>query len=85
MDVVLPFQNGDLISMTLYGDMIDIKKMEIDGGPLSNIRIADFNQDSYDDSGKLHVHSMKKNYGNHYDPNGVPFFIFIYIDVKVQK
>ena len=25
------------------------------------------------------------NYGNHYDPNGVPFFILIYIDIKVQK
>ena len=38
-DVVLPFQNGDLISMTLYGDMIDIQKMEIDGGPLSNLSL----------------------------------------------
>ena len=61
-DVVLPFQNGDLISMTLYGDLVDIQKMEIDGGPLSNIRIADFNQDSYDDlllvSGDMNVLSV---------------------------
>ena len=61
-DVVLPFQNGDLISMTLFGDMIDIQKMQIDGGPLSNIRITDFNQDSYDDlllvSGDMNVLSV---------------------------
>ena len=61
-DVVLPFQNGDLISMTLYGDLIDIQKMEIDGGPLSDIKITDFNQDSYDDlllvSGDMNVLSV---------------------------
>ena len=52
--------------MTLYGDMVDIQKMGVDGGPLSDIRIADFNQDSYDDlllvSGDMNVLSIV--YGN---------------------
>ena len=65
-DVMLPFYNGDMISMTLYGDMIDIQKMPIDGGPLSNVRVSDFNQDSYSDlllvSGDMNVLSMV--YGN---------------------
>ena len=65
-DVILPFQNGDIVSMTLYGDIVDIQKMGVDGGPLSDIRIADFNQDSYDDlllvSGDMNVLSVV--YGN---------------------
>ena len=32
-DIILPFYNGDLVSMTLYGDFIDIQKMPIEGGP----------------------------------------------------
>ena len=48
--------------MTLYGDFIDIQKMPIEGGPLSDIRVSDFNQDSYNDlllvSGDMNVLSM---------------------------
>ena len=48
--------------MTLYGDFIDIQKMPIEGGPLSDIRVSDFNQDSYSDlllvSGDMNVLSM---------------------------
>ena len=61
-DIILPFYNGDLVSMTLYGDFIDIQKMPIEGGPLSDIRVSDFNQDSYNDlllvSGDMNVLSM---------------------------
>ena len=35
--------------MTLTGDYLSIEKLPIDGGPLSGMRVADFNQDSYDD------------------------------------
>ena len=48
-DIVLPFYNGDLISLTLSDDYLSIEKLHIDGGPLSEVRIADFNQDTYDD------------------------------------
>ena len=58
-DIVLPFMNGDLISITLFNDFMDIDKLPIDGGPLSDIRVADFNQDSFDDllliSGDMNV------------------------------
>ena len=48
-DVLIPFYNGDIVSMTLTGDYLSIEKLPIDGGPLSGMRVADFNQDSYDD------------------------------------
>ena len=66
IDTVLPFYNGDLISLTLYDDYLDIEKLPIDGGPLSDIHIADFNQDSYSDillvSGDMNVLSL--SYGS---------------------
>ncbi len=37
LDSVLPFYNGDLISLTLYGDYIDVVKLPVDGGPLSDV------------------------------------------------
>ena len=70
LDSVLPFYNGDLISLTLHGDYIDIAKLPIDGGPLSDVSIADFNQDSYNDllmvSGDMNILSLA--YGS---PDGV--------------
>ena len=70
LDSVLPFFNGDLISLTLYGDYIDVVKLPVDGGPLSDVRIADFNQDSYNDlllvSGDMNVLTLA--YGS---PEGI--------------
>ena len=48
-DVFIPFYNGDIVSMALTDDYLSIEKLPIDGGPLSEMRVADFNQDSYDD------------------------------------
>jgi len=48
-DVLLPFYNGDMVSLTLSDDYLSIEKLPIDGGPLSGMRVADFNQDTYDD------------------------------------
>ncbi len=48
-DVLIPFYNGDIVSMALTDDYLSIEKLPIDGGPLSEMRVADFNQDSYDD------------------------------------
>ena len=70
LDSVLPFYNGDLISLTLYGDYIDVEMLPIDGGPLSDVSIADFNQDSYNDillvSGDMNILSLA--YGS---PDGI--------------
>jgi len=59
VDVLLPFNNGEIISLSLYEDFLSVEKLSIDGGPLSGLQIADFNQDSYDDlllvSGDLNV------------------------------
>ena len=59
VDVLLPFNNGEIISLSLYEDFLSVEKLPIDGGPLSGLQIADFNQDSYDDlllvSGDLNV------------------------------
>lgn len=48
-DVLIPFYNGDIVSMALTDDYLSIEKLPIDGGPLSEMRVGDFNQDSYDD------------------------------------
>ena len=62
LDVILPFYNGDMIGMTLYGDRVDVAKLPIEAGPISEIRISDFNQDSYSDillvSGDMNVLSI---------------------------
>jgi len=48
-DVLLPFYNGDIITLTMSDDYLSVEKLPIEGGPLSGMRISDFNQDSYDD------------------------------------
>jgi len=73
LDTVLPFYNGDLISLTLYDDFLDIEKLPIDGGPLSDIHIADFNQDNYNDillvSGDMNIISLSFGGVNGLDVN----------------
>lgn len=49
LDVLVPFQNGDVISLALFDDYLSVSKIPIDGGPLSSMHISDFNQDAYDD------------------------------------
>ena len=49
VDILIPFYNGDIVSMTLTEDYLSIEKLPIEGGPLSEMRVADFNQDSFDD------------------------------------
>jgi len=65
-DLLLPFYNGDIIALSLFDDFVSIEKLPVDGGPLSTIKIADFNQDSHDDlllvSGDMNLLSI--NYGN---------------------
>ena len=48
-DILLPFYNGDVISLSLFDDFLSVEKLPLEGGPLSGMRISDFNQDAYDD------------------------------------
>jgi len=49
MDILLPFYNGDVISLSLFDDFLSVEKLPLEGGPLSGMRVSDFNQDAYDD------------------------------------
>ena len=49
VDVLLPFYNGDVFALALTDDFLSVEKLTIEGGPLSSMRVADFNQDAYDD------------------------------------
>ena len=49
IDVLLPFYNGDIFALALTDDFLSVEKLIIEGGPLSSMRVADFNQDAYDD------------------------------------
>ncbi len=48
-DVLLPFYNGDIVSLTLADDYLSVEKLPVEGGPLSGMQVTDFNQDTYDD------------------------------------
>jgi len=48
-DVLVPFQSGHLIALTLSDAGLDIDEIENDAGPLSDVRAADFNQDGFSD------------------------------------
>ena len=61
-DLLLPFFNGDIISLSLFDDFLSIEKLPVEGGPLSSLQISDFNQDSHDDllliSGDMNILSL---------------------------
>ena len=61
-DLLLPFFNGDIISLSLFEDFLSVEKLPIDGGPLSSLQISDFNQDTHDDlllvSGDMNILSL---------------------------
>jgi len=61
-DLLLPFFNGDILSLSLFEDFLSVEKLPIEGGPLSSVQISDFNQDSYDDlllvSGDMNIMSL---------------------------
>jgi hypothetical protein len=61
-DLLLPFFNGDIVSLSLFEDFLSVEKLPIDGGPLSSIQLSDFNQDSHDDllliSGDMNILSI---------------------------
>ncbi|MCH7613068.1 MAG: VCBS repeat-containing protein, partial [Candidatus Marinimicrobia bacterium] len=49
LDVLVPFQSGHLVALTLSDAGLDIDEIENEAGPLSDFRVADFNQDGFSD------------------------------------
>jgi len=64
MDLLLPFRNGVVLALTLSDDMLAVEKLPVEGGPLSDLKVADFNQDGYDDllliSGEMNIITLMK-------------------------
>lgn len=61
-DVLLPFQSGHILALTLTPENLVIDELPDDGGPLSDMNIADFNQDGLDDillvSGEMNLMTL---------------------------
>ena len=49
LDVITPFQSGHLIALTLSEAGIDIDNIPNEAGPLSDVKIGDFDHDTYKD------------------------------------
>jgi hypothetical protein len=48
-DILLPFQSGHVLALTLTPETVVIDELPVDGGPLSDLNVADFDQNGYDD------------------------------------
>lgn len=49
LDILVPFQSGHLVALTLSDAGLDIDEIENEAGPLSDFRVADFNHDGFSD------------------------------------
>ncbi len=49
MDVLVPFQSGHLVALTLSDAGLDIDEIDNEAGPLSDLRVTDFDQDGFSD------------------------------------
>ncbi len=63
-DVLLAFRNGDVVALTLSDELLAIEKLPVEGGPLSDLKTADFNQDGYSDillvSGDMNILTLSR-------------------------
>ncbi|MBF88554.1 MAG: hypothetical protein CMG75_02660 [Candidatus Marinimicrobia bacterium] len=48
-NILIPFQSGHVLSLSMNSLGINIEELGIDAGPLSDLKIADFNQDDIND------------------------------------
>jgi len=44
-DVLIPFQSGHLVSLSMVDQKVEVTELGIEAGPLSDLKHADFNQD----------------------------------------
>ncbi len=61
-DILLPFQSGHVLALTMTPETVVIDELPVDGGPLSDLNVADFDQNGYDDlllvSGDMNLLTM---------------------------
>ncbi len=48
-DILLPFRSGHVVALTMLSDAVQVKELMVDAGPLSDLQVADFNQDDRPD------------------------------------
>lgn len=48
-DLLIPFESGHIVSVSLIGQQVEVSELGIDAGPLSDLKWADFNQDGIRD------------------------------------
>ena len=48
-NIIIPFQSGHILKLSMFNESIDISQIQVEGGPLSDLKSADFNQDGYKD------------------------------------
>ena len=48
-NIIIPFQSGHIIKVSMFEQNIDISQIQVEAGPLSDLKSADFNQDGYVD------------------------------------
>lgn len=61
-DVLLPFQSGHVIGLTVSLGLVSIAVLPVDGGPMSDMNVSDFNHDGFSDlllvSGEMNILSL---------------------------
>lgn len=61
-DILLPFQSGHVIGLTLSPGLVSVSTLPVDGGPMSDMNVADFNHDGFSDlllvSGEMNILSL---------------------------
>ena len=48
-NIIIPFQSGHILKVSVFDQNIDISQIQVEAGPLSDLKSADFNQDGYID------------------------------------
>lgn len=48
-DLLVPFRSGHIVKLSVVNQKIDVLDLAIDGGPLSDLKAADLNQDHFSD------------------------------------
>ena len=48
-NIIIPFQSGHIVKVSMFDQNIDISQIQVEAGPLSDLKSADFNQDGYID------------------------------------
>lgn len=76
-DVVLSFQSGHIAALTMTPDKVVIEEIPVEGGPVSDLKITDVDQDGYTDiilvSGEMNMVSLFSGTKNGVEPSAEYF------------